>query len=240
QRFVTLKEHGWGPWFFIPVVIGGSWPWLFFALAGFCAARENSNPGTQSALRFLAIWFGLIFVLFSIPRAKLGSYILPAMPPVALVAGLGLSTLESLGRDRVVRTLRNFMLINLIAGTVMIVSLFELQTRIGLALAHEAMFGTAIVMAGSVVAWIFGRSGRVAGHVFATLVFMMVAATNVGDRARFDAGSETTYRELASQITPHLQACVLASYRHFVQSMPFYTGQREVFVQYRGELAPFA
>jgi hypothetical protein len=31
----------------------------------------------------------------------------------------------------------------------------------------------------------------------------------------------------------------MASYRHFVQSLPFYTGHREALVDYRGELAPF-
>jgi hypothetical protein len=41
-------------------------------------------------------------------------------------------------------------------------------------------------------------------------------------------------------MAPYLSpGCRLASYRHFVQSLPFYTGYREALVDYRGELAPF-
>ena len=97
ERYVTSNEHGWGPWFFIPIVIGGMWPWIFFVPLGWSAMRAddtlpNSAPASsrRSAASFLAIWFIIIFVFFSIPRSKLGSYILPALPPLAIVAGFGL------------------------------------------------------------------------------------------------------------------------------------------------------
>ena len=97
QRYVTSSEHGWGPWFFIPIVIGGAWPWIFFVPLGWSAMRtHDASPDSaarRSAASFLAIWFVVIFVFFSIPRSKLGSYILPAMPPLAIVAGYGLARL---------------------------------------------------------------------------------------------------------------------------------------------------
>ena len=34
QRYLENTEHGWGPWFFIPIVIGGTWPWFFFVPLG--------------------------------------------------------------------------------------------------------------------------------------------------------------------------------------------------------------
>ncbi|HXM89028.1 MAG TPA: glycosyltransferase family 39 protein, partial [Candidatus Acidoferrum sp.] len=76
ERYTTSSEHGWGPWFFIPIVIGGAWPWIFFVPLGWSAMRaDNDNPlpeqtpnpsGRQSAARFLAIWFVVILVFFSI------------------------------------------------------------------------------------------------------------------------------------------------------------------------------
>ena len=39
----------------------------------------------RSNARFLGIWFVVVFVFFSIPRSKLGTYILPALPPLAIV-----------------------------------------------------------------------------------------------------------------------------------------------------------
>jgi Aminoarabinose transferase C-terminal domain len=45
---------------------------------------------------------------------------------------------------------------------------------------------------------------------------------------------------LARTIRPLIgDGCALASYRHQVQSLPFYTREREKLVAYRGELAPF-
>ncbi len=41
QRYVTSSEHGWGPWFFIPIVIGGAWPWIFFVPLGWSAMRTD-------------------------------------------------------------------------------------------------------------------------------------------------------------------------------------------------------
>ena len=39
-------EHGWGPWFFIPIVIGGTWPWFFFVPHGI--ARFAPEAGRAS------------------------------------------------------------------------------------------------------------------------------------------------------------------------------------------------
>src|SRR5260370_1578009 len=45
QRYVSSNEHGWGPWFFIPIVIGGTWPWLSFApLRSSSIPRPHPSP----------------------------------------------------------------------------------------------------------------------------------------------------------------------------------------------------
>src|SRR5271156_705707 len=85
ERYVSSNEHGWGPWFFVPIVIGGMWPWIFFVAPGWSATRAgDETPAQRSSASFLAIWFVIVFVFFSIPRSKLGSYILPALPPLAI------------------------------------------------------------------------------------------------------------------------------------------------------------
>src|SRR5208282_3848181 len=97
ERYFASSEHEWGPWFFVPIVIGGTWPWTFFVPPGWSAMRADntlpdgsrSTSGQRAAASFLAIWFLVIFVFFSIPRSKLGSYILPALPPLGIAAGYG-------------------------------------------------------------------------------------------------------------------------------------------------------
>jgi hypothetical protein len=70
---------------------------------------------------------------------------------------------------------------------------------------------------------------------FAVMMFMVVGASRF---ARDDAAPRATYRNLARSVQPYLAAdCTLASYRHYVQSLPFYTGERETRVNYQGELS---
>ncbi|MGH7923065.1 MAG: hypothetical protein ACREQH_00575, partial [Candidatus Binatus sp.] len=67
---------------------------------------------------------------------------------------------------------------------------------------------------------------------------MMTFMERVSRFARDDAASRVTYRRLARSVQPYLTGdCTLASYRHYVQSLPFYTRSRETRVEYWGELS---
>jgi 4-amino-4-deoxy-L-arabinose transferase-like glycosyltransferase len=242
QRFVSSHEHGWGPYFFIPVVLGGAWPWLYFVPAGISTIRsmpETSRPRAESALRLLVAWFAIIFVFFSIPRSKLGSYILPAIPPLALLSGLALSQLASMDRERKTRLFHRFALLNTAVAAIAIVVLLIIRAKMAAGLAAHGILIALVIAAGSVAAWQFAIRARPTGYVVASIALAMVLATWLGERARIDAGARNTYRNLARQVGP-FRHCTLGSYRHYVQSLPFYTGRREVLVEYWGELAPFA
>ncbi len=242
QRFVSSREHGWGPYFFIPVVLAGAWPWLFFVPTGIAVAREAhemNREKARSALRLLALWFAIIFVFFSIPRSKLGSYILPAMPPIAILAGLALSRLGTMSSERVKRLMGGFALLNIGIAMVAIAALVVMRGRIGAMLVSDGIAIAAVVAAGAVGAWLLAIRMRHASYAFPAIALAMAMTVWLGERARIDASAQTTYRELAQQVRPY-EGCVIGSYRHYVQSLPFYTGRREILVEYWGELAPFA
>ncbi|HEY2485604.1 MAG TPA: phospholipid carrier-dependent glycosyltransferase [Candidatus Binataceae bacterium] len=242
ERFVSSREHGWGPYFFIPVVVAGTWPWLFFVPLGISTARElpeAHHRKVRSALRLLAVWFTVIFVFFSIPRSKLGSYILPALPPIAMVSGLALAHLGATSRERRTRISGRFALLNLAIAGVVIIVLVAIRARIGLALVLDGTAIAIVVAAGAVAAWALAARTNHAGYVFAAIALAMATTSWLGQSARIHAGATISYRDLARQIRPY-EGCVLGSYRHFVQALPFYTGRREILVQYWGELAPFA
>jgi len=249
ERYVTSSEHGWGLWFFVSIVLGGMWPWIFFVLLGWSAmstddslrGRAPDQFGRRSSASFLAIWFVVIFVFFSIPRSKLGSYILPALPPLAIVAGCGLAHLLVLDAVRRRRLFATVAIANLALAAGVCVFLGLARSPINPALRLDAILLAIVVAAGAIAMYALGRIASRASYAIAALALAMLATVPLAARAREHASSISTYRNLANAVPPYLSGnCTLASYRHYVQSLPFYTGHRETRVEYWGELSEIA
>jgi 4-amino-4-deoxy-L-arabinose transferase-like glycosyltransferase len=249
QRYVSSREHGWGPWFFIPIVIAGCWPWIFFAPLGWSAMRaiQPASPDDaswtrrRSDARFLGIWFVVIFVFFSIPRSKLGTYILPALPPLAIFVGSGLARLGSIAAEHRIRLLKYFALANLaIALSAAVILAVFLHPNYP-ALANDGMLIALAIAVGAASMYANGRvSGRM-NYGIGALAIAMIITIVLAEKARDDAAPTSTYRNLARVVEPYLSAdgrdCALASYRHYIQSLPFYTHRRETRAVYWGELS---
>src|SRR6266851_1192778 len=248
QRYVSSSEHGWGPWFFIPIVIGGTWPWIFFAPLGWSSMRRDNGSesgGAQaatnqrrSAASFLAIWFIVIFVFFSIPRSKLGTYILPALPPLAIFAGYGLSRLSSIAATSRRRLLAGFAIANLIFALSGLVFFEAVLRPINPTLALDGLLVSLIIGGGAILIYALARESSRVTYAIAAIALMMLVMVPLTNRAREHVSSISTYRNLAHIVQPYLaRDCILGSYRHYIQSLPFYTGQRETRVLYWGELS---
>lgn len=82
---------GW--WFYLPAIALLMFPWVFFAL--YQGLRQLRGSATTSAAvprqwqALCWIWILAILVFFSIPQSKIVGYILPVMPPLALLAAMG-------------------------------------------------------------------------------------------------------------------------------------------------------
>ena len=248
QRYVSSNEHGWGLWFFIPIVIGGTWPWIFFAPLGWSSMRRNDGSESggapsatnqrRSAASFLAIWFIVIFVFFSIPRSKLGTYILPALPPLAIFAGYGLSLLSSLATTSRRRLLAGFAIANLIFAIAVLVFFEAVLRKINPAFALDGFLVSFIVGGGGLLMYALGRESSRLPYAIGAIALAMLAMVPLTNRAREHASFISTYRNLAHIVQPNLaRDCILGSYRHYIQSLPFYTGRRETRVLYWGELS---
>ena len=94
ERYLTpLFQHQQPFWFFGPITILALLPWSAFLIAAVQEAlrlwREkswNNSPGF-----FVACWAVFPIVFFSFSQSKLPSYILPAVPALALLAAIGAS-----------------------------------------------------------------------------------------------------------------------------------------------------
>jgi len=251
ERYLENAEHGWGPYFFVGVVIAGTWPWIFFVPMGLrelmrvrgggdeSEARAR-RPDARASLAFLLWWFGIILVFFSIPRAKLGSYILPALPPLAIVAGYALCRLPRLKVSSLRKLFGTLALLNLAATAAIAIARAYFASQGESLLLTDALAAMAALTAASLACLAIAWRGSNVTAAIGALALGAVVALGVMGKARMDAEPLGSYRELAHAIVPYLApGCRLASYHHFVQSLPFYTGYREALVDYRGELAPF-
>jgi 4-amino-4-deoxy-L-arabinose transferase-like glycosyltransferase len=241
-RYVSSTEHGWGPWFFIPIVIGGAWPWIFFVPLGWSATHADDGVlgarDSHSCAQFLAIWFVVVFVFFSIPRSKLGSYILPALPPLAIVAGCGLMRLSALEAASRRWLLASIAIASFALAAVPILFLEGQQAWINPALGFDGTLIATLIVIAAAAAYLLARTDARVPYAIAALALAMVATVPLSARIREDASSISTYRNLATATRPYLAGdCALASYRHYVQSLPFYTNHRETRVEYWGELS---
>jgi len=101
ERYLTpLFQHQQPFWFFGPITILALLPWSAFLIA---AAQEamrlwREKSWTNSPGFFVACWAVFPIVFFSFSQSKLPSYILPAVPALALV--IAISASRSLQRSR--------------------------------------------------------------------------------------------------------------------------------------------
>lgn len=89
SRFLTQQFNNVMPvWFYLPVILVGLLPWaLFLPQAVMQQVRKIKRDEERGVSLFLLLWPLLIFIFFSIPSSKIVGYILPVMPPLALVIG---------------------------------------------------------------------------------------------------------------------------------------------------------
>lgn len=106
-RFLTTEHRRDQPgWYFIAVLLGGCLPWIglmlrevFAALRGATARARAQGPRFDVPLA-LALWAATVVVFFSLSGSKLVPYIMPAVPPLALLAGRGLALRASADSQR--------------------------------------------------------------------------------------------------------------------------------------------
>jgi 4-amino-4-deoxy-L-arabinose transferase-like glycosyltransferase len=86
---VAGDEHRESFAFYFPWLLLGFLPWtpLFFAALPAVGRRTQEDSPAGSAARFAVIWVAIVLVFFSVPRGKLAPYILPVLPPLAILLG---------------------------------------------------------------------------------------------------------------------------------------------------------
>ncbi len=87
QRIATNVHGRHEPfWYFVPVLIGGFFPWALFLPAVIMGLRHRAILAKPTTWLFVG-WLVIPFMVLSCVNSKLATYVLPLFPPLSLVVG---------------------------------------------------------------------------------------------------------------------------------------------------------
>ena len=240
--FEASYSHGEAFWFYIPVLAVGLLPWSM--LTPFLTWRVmRPNP----ARRFCVVCAIVIVGAFSCASAKLIPYILPAVPPLAILIADGLiSCAWPSSADPARSALRapdsrilaesGPMLALMGAGVIAVAALAPAFRTPYPMYVRPAMYAIgAILIAGGAFATAAFLSKRATAGLTA-LVLTTALALVAGTWARIEAEPLRSYATLSREVAARAPGAELICYHRYVQSLAFYNQRRVILVGTRTEL----
>jgi len=235
ERFLTTVHRRYQPfWFFIPVLLGTMFPWSFFIPAALRDAWHKRKGAEGELLAFLAIWAGFIFLFFSKSNSKLVPYILPILPPLAiLTARICASAVEQWtgvikGHARCLTAL-----LLIIGAGLPVYSL--LSKKQDLAMSGAILLGTIFICQAGLAWHLLKRDGAI--RFFMALAFGATLSTVIAGHIFYSQQAERkTSKSLALKVRNLAGADAIVASFGYDQTLPFYAQRRTVVVGSTGEL----
>lgn len=243
QRY--LAKHGtvfYWPWYFIPVLLLGLFPWtcfLFQAVKRAWVWPFNAQE-EQKATLFLILWAGWVFVFFSGSSSKLIPYILPMFPPLALIIGAYFAEgweMKEIAGFRVGCWAAVVVSVIIAAGGLLVSPYFlkDFSDRTAIAPYQYALY--LILTLGPLGALFLSRIQglRYAFYSIASTAILMLLIVN-GAMPLLD--QRRSVKGLALVIQPQLKPeDEVANYHTYYQDLPVYLRRRITIVGWTGELS---
>ncbi|MFY9822292.1 MAG: glycosyltransferase family 39 protein [Thermoanaerobaculia bacterium] len=229
QRYATPEAERQAPfWFFAAILALGLLPWSG-VLPAATRLRDRSGP------IFLACWAGFVFLFFSASQSKLVPYILPALPPLAVLIGLALDDPR----------LRSWVRAGGAVGALVLAVPAAALVWIALGRVKQVPAGNALLLALALPAlatcllsawlWLRGRPGSRAAPVAAAIApaLLILCLVTLGPRVAWRLSAEPIARFLNARLAPGDE---VFAYRCYPQTLPVYLRRPIGLVEYRGEL----
>lgn len=242
ERFLTSVHGRYQPWwYFAPVLAVGLVPWTsmaLHALADVWRAAPQGSVDEARPSRFLAVFAVLAFVFFSLSHSKLPSYVLPILPPLALLTGAWLTRAQR--RHLVVHfDIVLVLAIGTLALTPLVSRHADKRTPFEMMNAYEnwLIVSALIWCAGALLAARLASRGKRELAALAVAIAAFAAITGMVLGHERLARSNSSYY-IAREVKPLLAPGVpFYSVRMYEQTLPFYLGRTLTLVQYRDEMS---
>ena len=225
-RFVTNIHHHSQPfYYYVPVLLALVFPW-----SGWLVLLITKSP--MAALRrwrqwnplmvFLACWFLVPIIFFSLSDSKLAGYILPSLPPLAMVLGIRLARwIEGSAEPERLRTAMIVQLVLSIAMAIAAPIYFQKdyggRWDIGLIL-------SVAILTPAIVTFIFGIKGNTRRAFRTTALQGVVVLIAVAQFAFPVLGAYQSTRDIAIQaLRLRTPGEPIAAYQFFHHTLHYYT-----------------
>ena len=240
-RFATAsadRQEAW--WYFVAIIVAGCLPWSGL-LPGLVRRRSAAADERHHSRVFLLTWFLFVFLFFTLSQSKLVPYVLPALPPFAVLAALTLDegVAERGWRRRLTQAglVLASLLVGALGGVLIWAGLGRLD-REGLRgefLPAQIVGGLALVaVALAVCVAALGASRRWRVALAGAGIALALVLLSLGPLIARGRSS----RSVAEQLRPRLHADDLVfAYGCFPTSLPVYLEREIGVVDYPSELA---
>jgi 4-amino-4-deoxy-L-arabinose transferase-like glycosyltransferase len=229
ERFATSRFNDPRPiWFYLPIVIGGMLPWTPLAAAAVPPMREWTARAVEAPpiIWRLTLWAAMPLLFFTLSVGKQPRYILPILPPLALLLAVAIRRRIDQRGDRrdpllqVPAALVALLLATLAALLfrarpliVMVPTMFVLAAVVAIGLA------ALVVLAAACAA----RSRVVPGAVAIAGVLVLG-----GLQYGLSPAGRDPVQDMAALVARHRTDETIATYRVFVRNLIFYTGVKQI------------
>jgi 4-amino-4-deoxy-L-arabinose transferase-like glycosyltransferase len=232
-RYITDIHHHTQPvYYFLPVLPGLLFPWTAWLLTALPRSlRETARNWRRWNRRvlFLACWVLFPFIFFSLSRSKLPGYVLPLLPPLALLIGTRIAPLCEARETEPARCSSRALI-------------SAAWTHLGLAGALSAAFPvvfhssygetwvaglpvSAACLVPALFVVYFARRGRAGAAFGATALQGVLLVLTLAQFAFPAIGRSQSAREIAMQVLAHRQGNEpVVTYNYFHHALNYYTG----------------
>lgn len=219
-------------YFFIPVAMGLFFPWIFFL----APALKRSS---LKRVLLLLLWLLIPFIFFSCIGKKLVPYILPLLPPLAIMtARIWDEAIDNprLLANKIFAVSYYVFLCCLGIMLAAIITFLSLgfDAKLGIEAARLNIIALCIILAGGIAASLFAFKLKKVKALFWTIALTgsLFFLTTIDLLPKIETNIGKSLKGLALKIKEDLKPQdVVVNYRCFLKSLPFYLQRRTIVVE---------
>lgn len=234
-RYSTKMHDRYAPfWFFIPIIIGGLFPWL----GGLFVSCKNYFSKKDENI-YLVLWVLIITLFFSVSHSKLAPYIIPVYPALAILIAKNLIQLKDTGSSKAIKACLGFLTfftIVLVMAAVLILNgiipIRKIQDVLLYRMPITCLCMLCVVFC--IMFWAMLNRPKKLFALYSVFAFCFILTALPAIKI---LGNERSTRVLNKTLVPLLnpQDKVL-NFRDYQQDLPFYTKRRVAIAGWTGEL----